>query len=507
MCINCNPILNSKFTSNGTSNEPSSCAFTCNNEFFLSSAQCKQWTNQLCDKGKSLEPGNSISDTTCKPCPNIRDITIYNYTQNYCTYQCGAGYEFRNSDCSQCSPGKYQAVSSLSLCKICPQGMYEEDYGSIECTKVPDNGTAIESQQNFACNSGYIKTQLTIPNVEEPSCSRCPNNNDYKLNKAKDIVWIPGSCVMTSLSCKVGYYRNWTYEGCIPCPLIVPNNSLSAAILSLPCPTCKNTSEYDRHYFCPFQCDKGYYASPNFNYSCSRCSIISCSTGLYLQLCIGGGTSDKCLNCIHQLKLFQEWTYVVECQWHCKEGYFLQTFDLTCSICPPGKYKTSLGNQSCVDCAKGSYSYSPLACQVCDRGSYSNTSASTTCSSCERGSYASEQNSTTCRTCTDIKTYPSSISLISGALNCVLCPVLAPYSQDGIACSLPMPPCPMGFFLPYQKTRCELCPIGTYCDISGSTYPLTCPFSTPFSVLPAISISDCSSINPFEVDVWRSHCQ
>ena len=507
-CKNCTHIPDGKFISNGTSNNASSCAFTCNYGFFLSSAQCKRWTNRPCEKGEYLEPGNSTFDTSCEPCPDKKDKDIYDYNINSCTYQCGAGYEYTTDNiCIQCSPGKYQAISSKSPCNVCPQDMYEENLGSIECTKVPDNGTAIKNQQDFACNSGFIKTPPVDSLNTKPSCSRCPNNNDYRLNKAKDIVWIPGSCNLTSLSCNAGYYRNWTYEGCIPCPIIVPNNSLSATVLSLPCPTCKNASEYDRHYFCPFRCNMGYYASPNFNYSCSRCATTSCTAGLYLHFCTGGGTSDLCLKCGHQLKEFQEWTLAVECQWHCSEGYFLQTSDQTCSLCPPGKYKTSKGNQSCVDCARGSYSSSSTTCQVCDRGSYSNASASTTCTSCKSGSYASEQNSTTCRNCTDVKTYPSSISPITGAWGCGLCPVLVPYSQDGIVCSLPMPPCPMGFFLPYQKTRCELCPTGTYCNISGSVYPWTCPFSTPFSVLPAISASNCTSINPFEGDGWRETCQ
>ncbi len=153
----------------------------------------------------------------------------------------------------------------------------------------------------------------------------------------------------------------------------------------------------------------------------------------------------------------------------------------------------------------------PTTCDYCSPGSYTNLTSSTTCQICDYGSFAPSQNSTLCKLCTTLGTYPSSISVVKGSIQCTLCSVFFPESKDGISCTLPSAPCPKGFYLPLlvknNNTLCALCPVGTYCnDVNGTLFPSSCPFEKPFSLLPAESIDNCTSINYLMDEKWRLLC-
>jgi hypothetical protein len=331
------------------------------------------------------------------------------------------------------------------------------------------------------------------------------------LSQARNVLWdTSNQCTIATFSCNAGYYRDWTFIGCQSCPAIPANSQ--QGILAV-CSLCNNTSyKEDRNKYCPFQCNNGYYASPSLDYSCIRCSTLNCSAGLYLQPCRNGETADSCKSCAYPLKANQDWTYDIPCEWHCVQGYYLVSADLTCVMCPPGKYKTSLGNQACTDSPPGSYSASPLSVLPCEKGTFTGASASSACSPCEKGTYMPDQNAIACMKCVDKQTYPTSISASVGATGCTLCGPLTPYSADGITCTLPIPPCPRGFYYSFASRqantqRCELCPMGTYCETSGGS-PITCPFAAPYSVMPAVSVNNCTATKPEAVqeDAWRTPC-
>lgn len=504
--VSCNPctsILKAVFTGMGSPLVSDSCPFRCDSDYYASSRSCIKFTNLICNPGNYSIPGNSITDNTCGECNPKIVLRNYTYDTNLCTLKCSVGYGLSiPSVCTLCIPGKYQSVPGLIACADCPLNTYQPNYEAIGCITVPINGSNNALKTDFTCNGGYFRKENTF--ISGPSCSLCSNYNPTALAQSKNIVW--NNCQLQSLSCNTGYYRNWTRQGCIECPSEIPKNSTPSILIGAICLICNTSSaEYDRNTFCPFQCNNGYYTAPSLNYSCTRCSTRTCISGMYSQPCFSGGTSDVCTNCSYQLQLFQIWTSI-PCQWQCDKGYYLGS-DISCKACPIGKYKTFLGNQSCINCAPGSYSSNVFECLVCERGSYSNSSSSSACLSCAIGVYSPEQNSTVCSKCTGLGTYPSSVSQNLGSSACVLCPGVMPLSVDGVLCSLPKGPCPKGFYLPFlsqMNGTCELCPIGTYCNTST---PSICPTTRPFSVQPTISINNCTDINPdIATDLWRQSC-
>ena len=520
-CKPCALLLsNYYFTTNGKPNEESSCNFTCNSGYFLKIdiesklKQCSLCTpNKICPDGQELIPCNSTSDAVCGTCPPL-DISIgnYKYETNKCLYGCKEGYEKIVNICSACIAGKYKTVGQnyiYSACIVCPSGNYQASTAQSACKEVPKNGAANTWKSEFTCNGGYFRVEGSTTDTT-PTCEICEKNNVQYLSQANNVQWsTSASCSIASFSCNAGYYRDWTYVGCQPCPSSIPLNSVAVMISA--CALCTNTDpKLDRKRYCPYQCNNGYYSSLTEDYACIKCSAITCNSGLYVQPCSGGATSDSCMTCTYQLKSFQEWTYAAACEWHCSIGYSLVSADLTCQQCSPGKYKTSTGNQACTESLPGSYSVSPLSVLQCDKGTFSNTYSSTACTPCDKGTYMPNSGASVCLKCVDRGTYPTSISSVLGATTCTLCTALTPYAADGITCTLPRPPCPPGFYYSFASLQsntqqCELCPMGTYCSTAGAS-PSICPFAKPYSVVPAVSIANCTATNPYPEEPWRTPC-
>ena len=93
----------------------------------------------------------------------------------------------------------------------------------------------------------------------------------------------------------------------------------------------------------------------------------------------------------------------------CNAGW-TETTNNTCSECPAGKYKISIGNFTCTDCSIGKYSNTSAAssnetCLYCGAGKYSMATglkSADDCTSCVAGKYCTVQGATSdvCQTCT-----------------------------------------------------------------------------------------------------------
>jgi hypothetical protein len=508
-CRTCDSIPQATLTGPGLPNDPRSCPFGCNDKFYLSSPRnCTAWRDS-CSKGFELQSGTPIKDATCTKCSPYYGEDVYAfYVQDTCIYDCVDGREkstvlAQSGICTQCPIGKYRNFTAAvsPSCRECNNNEYQPSLGQEDCNPVPPNGYSINLKTDYACNAGYYR-QTPDPSDASLtySCPTCANNRSaLPTNQMKDVVWNTlAFCTITSFTCNAGHYRNWTLENCIQCPGI-PANSLRSN--AAPCTDAcvlrsrsASTVEADRNDYCPFECNYGYYSSPDLNYNCLRCTAVTCSSGLFHQLCSQGQTADQCLTCSYRITNSQSWTNLISCQWHCKAGYFLDSSILnavSCQMCTPDKYKTLAGNHSCSVCPAGSYSSSTVSCDACSAGSYTDVSSSTECKLCPMGSYAPSENSIACKSCLTLQTYPDSTSSIDGATMCTACPNAAPFSEDGVTCELPLPPCPKGFYM-NTLAKCSVCPIGTYCNTTSTVYPLTCPFERPVSIPPAISEGDCS---------------
>jgi len=93
----------------------------------------------------------------------------------------------------------------------------------------------------------------------------------------------------------------------------------------------------------------------------------------------------------------------------CNPGFHLSV-GLTCVVCKPGKYKASLGNEECIDCASGKYSdlfgsITEHNCQKCNRGkfnTYTGMNSSIHCQDCPIGKshvFIGATSEFTCKKC------------------------------------------------------------------------------------------------------------
>jgi len=460
----------------------SSCPFQCNAGYFWKPPfNCTAWT-AVCAQGFGWNPGTALADATCTPCPHQGDPNYVFFMPNSCRFTCGVGWESlvglnATTLCQGCAAGKYKNNTLGVACEPCPPSQYQENPAQPDCKPVPRNGAANALGSDFTCNNGFFRQVTDF--LALISCAACPGN---PVQNAQQAIW--SQCGLVSLTCNLGYYRNWTSLSCLACGTQPPPNSNWAPYnASAFCPTCTSTLPVqDWSLSCSFTCNAGYYLQ---NYACVRCATVSCSAGLYPQLCTGGATQDVCMNCSYQLSSNQMWAQE-GCQWQCAAGF--TAIGASCSLCAVGTYKTAAGNQTCAGCGPGRFAVSALSCMGCMPGTYTNKTAASVCSACPSGQFVAQSNATACYAC-DV-TWPNSYAS-SMSTSCTQCDWTSPYSANGSTCGYPPPPCPGGYFLPYQGTACLLCPQGTFC--APGQPPVFC--LGPYSKVPALSAADCLSTN------------
>jgi hypothetical protein len=469
-CVQCTVPLNSAATSAGSPGVPTSCTFTCNWGFY--GATCASWT-LVCNAGYAWSAGTPTTNAVCTPCANAGNSAYFYYVQNKCDYTCSVGWELLVSGvCQMCAAGKAKNSALAVPCAPCPSLTYQNSPQQAECIPAPVNSLPNAGSTDFVCNAGFTRAEDVL--LGGAYCKSCPG---YPLLNSMTAQW--SGCMLTTLACNSGFFRDWTVPGCQACPALPANSVQTAFDVSAFCASCNTTSPLqDEIVGCPFACNAGYYAS---GYACVRCATVSCSGGLYAQLCTAGSTSDVCKTCAYQLSTSQAW--VAQCQWQCVAGYWMTAE--ACSACAPGKYKPLAGNQSCLDCAAGSYAASVLSCVACPSGTYNAVLSASACTLCAAGTVALQTGATVCSPCP--VTWPNSFAV--GGQSCQACPIQTPQCTDGQNCNLASPPCPAGYYLPYQGSACLLCPSGTYCVMGQQ--PAFCTGSS--SALPSISVLNCTT--------------
>jgi syndecan 4 len=155
-----------------------------------------------------------------------------------------------------------------------------------------------------------------------------------------------------------------------------------------------------------------------------------------------------------------------------------------CDSCPAGEGSSS-GSSSCHDCGTGKYSAGAGDCQNCPMGKYSTKVKAETCSDCPKGKYSSA-GSSQCGTECPSGTFPE------GSGKCDFCPI-GKFSTEGDAsCSncasgtstegktgqSSCAKCPPGTNSSSAGGICQLCPDGTFQNLTGSISCMTCPNNT-----------------------------
>ena len=137
---------------------------------------------------------------------------------------------------------------------------------------------------------------------------------------------------------------------------------------------------------------------------------------------------------------------------------FYNTGALECSDCQAGKYSTTIGATTCIQCGSkavspaGSISRTQCRCQA------GYTGDGLLCSPCPQGTYKSETD-IACSSC-DGNALSGIASTSSDACICN-----TGYEGDGLVCTLI--PCGAGYYRNTVSQLCDPCGPGTYKSITG----------------------------------------
>ncbi|KAF0752111.1 hypothetical protein AaE_006158, partial [Aphanomyces astaci] len=429
------------------------------------------------------------------------------------------------SDCSPCPPGAYCQSSGLALptggcaagyfCTLgattptqnespigyyssagsygpsaCAPGTFNNQVRQAVCTNCPErfycNGTATVTP--VACPQGYFCPQSTaLP-------QKCPAgtfSNGTGLALASECLQCPPGyyCASSGLTqpsgpCMAGY----TCTG--GAPFQNPNNQVFGTV----CPTgayCPQGSAI------PILCPLGTYRPNILGQTLADCSLCPggtyCNgTGLIAQsgLCapsyfctLAASTptpTDGVTGNICPLGFFCP--AGVNQPLKCAEGTYSATLGQSaCTPCPPGSYCDGVQTASRLTCPAGYFcppgtNANPYPCPV---GTFSNStglSNATQCSLCTGGSFCNMTG----------QAHPTGLCAagyvcVTGAINARgqvttngtvgNCPA-GNYCPEG---SFASQPCPLGTYLPSTGGKaiedCSLCPVGSYCNVSGATAP------------------------------------
>ena len=137
-----------------------------------------------------------------------------------------------------------------------------------------------------------------------------------------------------------------------------------------------------------------------------------------------------------------------------------------CNNCPAG-HACALASAMPTACLPGSFGAQPkqVTCELCPGGKYTSTSGNTACDECTRG-YLCVEGSSAPQPCPGGTHANASLAYLSSLAECLECPA-------GTSCSVgssqPTACLPGSFGAQPKQATCELCPGGKYTSTSGNT--------------------------------------
>ena len=261
---------------------------------------------------------------------------------------------------------------------------------------------------------------------------------------------------------------------CVPCPIGKFSNKIgnicenchqgyaSDIIESITCIKCSpgKFTNGDSAVDC-INCPNGYFTSQKGSSLCE-----ACKNGTY-SITLASNSQENCIEC--------------------GEGKISKSGSQICTFCPSGKW--SKEKKTCIDCPKGTYSFtigltSEKECTSCPIGKFSDITgliyenqckecysghigivegiiSNTSCISCEQGKY--RKNLYTCEECEDGTVSKSTQN------QCNICPEGKVSNQYKVSCL----DCPLGKYSDnsHQHTlkKCKKCDPGKYSNVSGIT--------------------------------------
>ena len=427
---------NGQFSNSGTNFNCQNCPQNeqCNEGTTVACTGPQFWSGEgdmfcrKCNRGQNC--ASCIANGACSDCAGTEYWENYECKScdsgNVCDgenqYPCPSGMEVISNECERCDSNFDYDCSSNSDCQCftCPVG-YETAAGGTQCNMCGDN---------------QYRSALNIRCQDCDANSYCPHRDGGPL------------------SCPDGYYFDTGADTCRTCP---EGNSCTGGVLG----TCASDEySYEGDSECR-QCPPGHV--------CNGSGKQMCQYGQYVD-------SNVCTNCEVGSRCPTPDKAPQACSCtagYCE--YTDTTNAISCFVCPAGKRCTANsatdcasgeysvhGERDCQTCPTDHY------CQVtveepipCHYGFYANT-AQTECTICPEGRSCSKFGSVWSESVCGNDEYSP-----EGVYECISCPV-------GFDCSTSTKPihCDLGFFS--NNGICQECSAGKYCPI-GAPSEIECP--------------------------------
>ncbi|EKX34804.1 hypothetical protein GUITHDRAFT_118978 [Guillardia theta CCMP2712] len=478
---------------------------------FLPAMACK-----VCAAGSYLDAG------VCRACPDGSTSLLGSNSLSSCI--CEKGYTLQGASCSQCITGTFKNTSGnvpcdacaagastafqgsvyrwdcacppgsygdgVSLCTPCPAGEYNPYSNQTACLTCPVPTTTLsEGTTGIAgcvCPKGYSRLANGLCSPCSPgtykdtagneACALCPVGRDSDVfggDSVDSCYCLPGYTSANCDPCGVGFYKTTTGPGlCTACPAgyFQPAEVAVSPTRCLPC-------------------SLGFYSDIVGSGSpCTACRTNTFSDQLASTSCTPcHGNSSSSLATISRSRCL------------CNPGYFPDVPG-SCAPCPPGTFKSGLGNFACEPCSAGSYSEAAasLACTACPPQSWVESGATSrslchclpgytptngSCQACAAGSYKRLISNDACVFCPEDKYLP-----ITGATNASQCFPCPPNSVSPKGSSVISDCICNGGFQRVQDS-CLECGAGQYSPVPGQC--VKCPPDTFTSISIASSVVSC----------------
>jgi hypothetical protein len=413
---------------------------------------------------------SSNGNASCQGCVNGAITTSIASTSIH-SCECDAGYYGNASStttvpwCSICPAGTW-SIKGSSVCSLCSMGSFGSTSGSTSssCTGICSIGYYCPAGSTNSTAMSCPLHQTTVLPGGAAVIAECFCQPGYSGPNG-------GQCQ----ACVAGLYStSGGNSACLPCLAGRFGSSIAAAS-----PYCDG--ECPINHYCragtvvPKECKvnsiapvnsttsrsctcaPGLFGPNSTNTACSTCPI-----GAY---CLGGDTYSLCSNIAANLTTFIIGATSPElCA--CQPGYTGTNGLGPCIACVTGKYSSIGGNASCIDCQAGRYGNSTsLISSLCDA----------TCPIdhyCPSGTIQpiSCPLNTTTRTSSVIGTQSG-----SGGISIMDCRCKAGFTGSG-------------------GDTCDVCSVGRYKSIEGSSLCINCLSNTSSSPVASTSLGDCVCI-------------
>ena len=502
LCAPCsgNPSFSS-FVSSGSPFDYDNCAWTCDENYFLSGLQCVGCNESSCGIGQYRTMCQPLLDGVCIPCTNRPVESFFTspgipYNQNTCSWTCDDGFFQNGSSCQRCNTSLCLVGQYRSPCYANYSGM------CVSCSGLPRSASFIgpglpynQNNCNWSCNNGYFSVGLSCQACNTNSCQigqylkLCNSNSDSVClncsNKPNASIYttcgIPSYENNCSWSCVAGYFT--ADLSCKLCNTsLCPTGFFRASCLPFSDALCSPCTKKPAHASfqspgkpynqdnCSWSCNVGFY---QMNDLCQVCNSTRCDVGQYRTLCLQyqDSTCQACTNKPLNAAYSSSGSTndASNCSWVCNSGYFRNSSScLLCnnSVCNVGQYRvncTQFADSVCKNCSNKPLASSftsavfPIdrnSCAwVCNHGFYKNNSNCVPCSNlpCPVGMYRSGCSSLEDSFCVECSNKPFQAYFNTSGVpydenNCGwVCN--AGYFQSGVFCILcNVSLCPVGLF-------------------------------------------------------------